>query len=116
MPMAIAFPNKWTVIPSVIQPPLNISKSSSMYNGKPVIMFRGNSNGQMTVVAVVSDKRLDLFVQTAYVGIKNRNLATPIDEQSIRPKQTMVRFLKIVCSETGKMSIPNLRCGVTQTI
>ena len=36
----------------------------------------------MTVVAVVSDKRLDLFVQTAYVGIKNRNLATPIDEQA----------------------------------
>lgn len=63
MPMAIAFPNKWTVIPSVIQSPLNISKSSSMYNGKPAIMFRGNSNGQMTVVAVVSDKRLDLFVQ-----------------------------------------------------
>lgn len=82
MPMAIAFPNKWAVIPSVIQPPLNISKSSGMYNGKPVIMFRGNSNGQMTVVAVVSDKRLDLFVQTAYVGIKNRNLATPIDEQA----------------------------------
>lgn len=69
-------------IPSVIQSPLDISKSSSMYNGKPAIMFKGNSNGQMTVVAVVSDKRLDLFVQTAYVGIKNRNLATPIDEQA----------------------------------
>ena len=53
-----------------------------MYNGKPVIMFRGNSNGQMTVVAVVSDKRLDLFVRTVYVGIKNRTLATPIDEQA----------------------------------
>nr|DAQ83832.1 MAG TPA: crystallin beta/gamma motif-containing protein [Caudoviricetes sp.] len=69
-------------IPSVIQSPLDISKSSSMYNGKPAIIFKGNSNGQMTVVAVVSDKRLDLFVQTAYVGKKNRNLATPIDEQT----------------------------------
>ena len=69
-------------IPSVIQSPLDISKSSSMYNGKPAIIFKGNSNGQMTVVAVVSDKRLDLFVQTAYVGIKNRNLATPIGEQA----------------------------------
>lgn len=69
-------------IPSVIQSPLDISKSPSMYNDKPVIMFKGNSNGQMTVVAVVSDKRLDLFVQTAYVGIKNRNLATPIGEQA----------------------------------
>ena len=36
----------------------------------------------MNVVAVVSDKRLDLFVQTVYTNVKKGNLATPIGEQA----------------------------------
>ncbi len=46
------------------------------------ILCSAFDTGKMTVVAVVSDKHLDLFVQTAYVGIKKGNLATPIDEQA----------------------------------
>ena len=36
----------------------------------------------MNVVAVVSDKRLDLFVQTIYANAKKENLSTPIGEQA----------------------------------
>lgn len=36
----------------------------------------------MNVVAVVSDKRLDLFVQTVYANVKKGNLATPTGEQA----------------------------------
>ena len=36
----------------------------------------------MDVVAVVSDKRLDLFVQTVYVNVKKGNLSTPIGDQA----------------------------------
>lgn len=36
----------------------------------------------MNVVAVVSDKRLDMFVQTVYVNVKKGNLSTPIGEQA----------------------------------
>lgn len=36
----------------------------------------------MNLVAVVSDKHLDLFVQTMYAGIKKGNLATPTGEQA----------------------------------
>lgn len=69
-------------IPNVIQAPVNVVLSPNQYNGKPAIVFTGDSNGRMTVVAVVSDKRLDLFVQTAYVSAKKRNLATPTGEQA----------------------------------
>ena len=69
-------------IPNVIQAPVSVALSPNQYNGKPAIVFSGNSNGRMTVVAVVSDKRLDLFVQTAYVSAKKRNLATPTGEQA----------------------------------
>ena len=66
----------------VIQNPDSITLDSKFYNGKPVIIFVNNSiDVKRTVVAVVSDKRLDLFVQTAYVGIKKGNLSTPIGKQ-----------------------------------
>lgn len=35
-----------------------------------------------TLAAVVSRKHLDIYTQTMYVAIKNRSLATPIDEQA----------------------------------
>lgn len=50
--------------------------------GKPAIVFSGENNGRMNIVAVVSDKRLDLFVQTAYVSVKKGNIATPTGEQA----------------------------------
>ena len=50
--------------------------------GKPVIVFKGEYNGRMNVAAVVSNKRLDLFVQTVFVNVKKRNLSTPIGEQA----------------------------------
>ena len=69
-------------IPTVIQSPKKIELSAKKYEGKPAIEFSKSTNGTLTVVAVVSDKHLDLFVQTAYVGIKKGNLPTPIGEQA----------------------------------
>lgn len=69
-------------IPSVIQSPEKIVLSPNKYMGKPVINISKNIDGNMTIAAVVSDKHLDLFVQTAYVGIKKGNLYTPIAEQA----------------------------------
>ena len=64
----------------VVLNPDNIKLSDQTYAGKPVIIFTGTYNGQMNIVAVVSDKRLDLFVQTVYVNTKRGTLATPIGE------------------------------------
>ena len=36
----------------------------------------------ITIAGVVSDKHLDLFVQTMYLSKKNRNLATAVDDQA----------------------------------
>ena len=71
-------------IPLVIQSPDVVYKSPNEYNGKPAILFKKNftQNEKTTVVAVVSDKHIDLFVQTSYVGVKKGNLATPIGEQA----------------------------------
>lgn len=44
------------------------------YGGKPAVEFRKNIDGSLvTVVGVVSDKHLDLFVQTEYAGVKKGN-------------------------------------------
>ena len=69
-------------IVDVVLNPQSVSRSPDTYMGKPAIVFTGDHNGRMNVVAVVSDKRLDLFVQTVYVNIKKGNLATPIGEQA----------------------------------
>ena len=69
-------------IVEVVLNPTNIKLSDTTYEGKPALIFTGNYNGRMNVVAVVSDKRLDLFVQTIYVNTKKENLATPIGEQA----------------------------------
>ena len=66
----------------VLQNPEEISLSPTKYNGKPAIHFVKNIDGKYTVTAIVSDKHLDLFVQTLYIGIKKRNLSTPIAEQA----------------------------------
>jgi hypothetical protein len=69
-------------IVDVVLNPQSVSLSPDTYMGKPAIVFTGDHNGRMNVVAVVSDKRLDLFVQTVYVNTKKGNLATPTGEQA----------------------------------
>ena len=70
-------------IPKVIQAPDSIILSNETYYDKPVILFTKNLNGKNTVVAVVSDKHHDLFVQTAYFGIKKESLAPPLDTNQV---------------------------------
>lgn len=70
-------------IPNVMQDPTDVLLSTKLYDGKPAVHFvQRRGNEKTTVVAVVSDKHLDLRVQTEYVGVKKRNLATPTDEQA----------------------------------
>lgn len=69
-------------ITDVVLNPTEITLSNQDYMGKPAIIFSGDHNGRMNVVAVVSDKRLDLFVQTVYANVKKGNLATPTGEQA----------------------------------
>ena len=69
-------------IPAVVQSPEYIAPSKKDYMGKPAIIMSKNINGNLTVVAVVSNKHLDLFVQTAYANNKKGNLATPTAEQA----------------------------------
>lgn len=59
-------------IVDVVLNPTDITLSDKTYMGKPAIIFSGNHNGKMNVVAVVSDKRLDLFVQTIYANAKKK--------------------------------------------
>ena len=69
-------------IPKAIASPRNIYRSSKDYEGKPVIVFEQGTNEKIHVVGVVSDKHLDLFVQTAYMTIKKGDLSTPSAEQA----------------------------------
>lgn len=74
--------NDFAHVVDVVLNPDKITLSEEKYMGKPAIVFIGENNGRMNVVAVVSDKRLDLFVQTIYVNVKKGNLATPMDDQA----------------------------------
>ena len=78
-------------IPDVVQSPDRISLSSKTYEEKPVIEFRQYNGNETTVVAaVVSDKRLDLFVQTTFINKKTGSIATPesVQADSFTPKAT----------------------------
>ncbi len=68
--------------PQVVQNADDIVLSPKLYNGKPVILFIQNGNERTTVSAVVSDKRMDLFIQTAFINTKKGNLATPTADQA----------------------------------
>ena len=73
----------YIAIPDIVQNADSIKRSDSDYNGKPAIEFRkANGNETTTVVAVVSDKRLDVFVQTEYVNKKAGSMATPESVQA----------------------------------
>lgn len=64
-------------IPFVVSRPTSI-EGGGEYNGKPCFVFKRDG---LSVVGVVSDKHLDLFVQTMYASKKNRSLATlPSDD------------------------------------
>ncbi len=69
-------------IPKVLLKPNEIAPSEDLYEGKPAINFiKSNGNEKTTVTAVVSDKHLDLFVQTMYINQKG-SIATPTDVQA----------------------------------
>lgn len=74
--------NDFALIPYVIANADSITLSDKYYFGKPVIKFRNKANPWTEVVAVVSDKRMDLRVQTMYGGRK-KSLATPTSEQAL---------------------------------
>ncbi|MBO5967850.1 MAG: hypothetical protein J6S14_05055 [Clostridia bacterium] len=78
-------------IPQIVQSPDSITLSPKLYEGKPVVEFRKtNGNETSTVAAVVSDKRLDLFVQTTFINKKSGDIATPksVQADSFTPKAT----------------------------
>lgn len=55
----------------VLLNPDDILPGEGNYQGKPLIKFvQSNGNEKTTVTAVVSDKHLDLFVQTMYINKK----------------------------------------------
>ncbi len=65
-------------IPYVMSKPSDIEKSGE-YEGKPCLIFKRDG---YNVVGVVSDKHIDLFVQTMYIQ-KNKSLATPPSDVNI---------------------------------
>ena len=69
-------------IPEVIQSPDAVILSPKLYNGKPVIEFEKYANGKVNVTAYVSDKHIDLIVQTMYASKKSGSLAMPTDERT----------------------------------
>ncbi len=98
-------------ITHIVLNPAEIKLSGQDYMGKPAIVFSGDHNGRMNVVAVVSDKRLDLFVQTVYTNVKKetllrRQVNKPL---SIRPKRTVVRLPITVYAKVPETSIVFLR-------
>jgi len=65
-------------IPQIIANVDTITLSPNSYEGKPVIIFKKGGNGWTEIAAVVSDKHVDLRVQTMYGGQK-KSLAAPTD-------------------------------------
>lgn len=70
------------LFPKVLAFPEKVRLSSTTKKDKPVLLFEKNINGKYTVVTVKSDKHKDLFIQTAYIGMKKGTLAAGIDEQA----------------------------------
>ena len=81
-------------IVDIVLSPQEIALSEDDYMGKPAVIISGEHNGRMNVVAVVSDKRLDLFVQTIYANAKKETFPRrQVNKHlSIRPKRTAVQF------------------------
>ena len=74
--------NDYETIPSVISNPDSLT-DQGLYNGKPAIGFVKYINGEkFTVIGVISDKHMDLFVQTSYIGAKKGSLSTRASEKT----------------------------------
>ncbi len=71
----------YILILDAIQDSDSITLSDKTFFEKPVLQFEKGDNEKINVAAVVSDKHLDLFVQTAFIN-KKRNLATPTADQA----------------------------------
>lgn len=70
-------------IPYILEYPDSVSLDSNLFEGKPVLIFQKVLNGKTTIVAYISNKHLDLTVQTMYSGQNKRSLATtPSGENS----------------------------------
>jgi hypothetical protein len=76
-------PEDYESVLNTILNPNEIELSDKKYNGKPVLNFKANRNEHFTVCAIVSDKHLDLYIQTVYIGKNNGNIATPTTEQAV---------------------------------
>ncbi|MBQ7863793.1 MAG: hypothetical protein IJ353_04910 [Lachnospiraceae bacterium] len=93
-------------IPFVISKPTNIMAGGE-YEGKPCLMFKRDG---YSVVGVVSDKHIDLFVQTMYIK-KNRSLATPPSDENI-----LLQTSETPSSTASNNSIPHSGENATENI
>lgn len=69
-------------IPETIENPDDIKLDSKLYNGRPVLKFIKNQNGKTTIVSYVSQKHMDLAIQTMYAGSKKRR---PSEDNELNP-------------------------------
>lgn len=93
----------------ILESPDYAARSERTYDGKPAIYFVKDYGEHMTtVVAVVSDKHLDLRLQTMYHGAEKKNLATP------RPVQADLFTPEAVRGTVPKDSIPESHESVKQ--
>ncbi len=74
-------PEDYILILDALQDPDTITLSDKEFFEKPVLEFEKDDSEKINVAAVVSDKHLDLFIQTAFIN-KKRNLATPTADQA----------------------------------
>ena len=93
--------------PYVMSKPTTIEPGGT-YKGKLLFNFKREG---CTVAGVVSDKHLDLFVQTMYLNKKIealllRQMNKPL---SIRPKRQAVQLLWILYHITQKMTLQTFR-------
>lgn len=68
-------------VPNIITKPDKI-EYAGIYQEKPAFRFYKEIDGKVVVVSYVSKKHFDLTVQTIYVKIKEKNLATEADAKS----------------------------------
>lgn len=71
----------FALIPDIVNNADKVVLSTRKYNNRPVINFVKDINGRITVTAYVSQRHIDLTVQTMFSG-KKRSLATATDEHA----------------------------------
>ena len=64
-------PDDFFKLPRMVLNADSIELSNNLYEGKPVLIFKTTANNERyNIVAVASDRSIDLFVQTAYINAK----------------------------------------------